>query len=117
MQPCRIAFGALLVALSECSALQLSAARALSSARVLSRCAAPLLSATPDKPEQDDEQTYSVDWDSAWKKEVGAREEGTQSWRPEGYEPPTDQVRLSKLFFLTYFFLTCSLFRTAAGAA
>ncbi len=97
------AFGALLfvLSLSECSALQLSA---LSSARVLSRCAAPLLSATPDKPEQDDEQTYSVDWDSAWKKEVGAREEGTQTWRPEGYEPPTDQVRLSTLLISPIFF-------------
>jgi len=59
----------------------------------LRRCAAPRLDAADREEENaEDSNNYSVDWDSAWKKEVSAREEGNAGWRPEGREPVAEQA-------------------------
>ena len=43
----------------------------------------------PQPDERDAE--YTVDWDSAWQKEIKTREEGTSGWRPEGRAPVSDE--------------------------
>merc|ERR1719269_313127 len=64
------------------------------------RAAAPVLSAMPPpEPSPDEsEESYSVDWDSAWQKEISARDSGAVNWRPEGREPvPEDALREARL--------------------
>ena len=58
----------------------------------LRRSTTPQLSLSPeDEPNPEDASEYSVDWDTAWSKEISSREEGTQQWRPEGREAVTEQ--------------------------
>lgn len=39
---------------------------------------------------EEDNTEYSTDWDSAWRTELRRREQGLQTWRPEGREPTTE---------------------------
>lgn len=72
--------------LADASALQLRAPLVRAQTR---RCASPLLMSEEESKPEDTE--YTVDWDTAWKKEVSMRDEGAASWRPEGREPVTEQ--------------------------
>ena len=78
------------------TALQVGAALRSAPAR---RCAAPLLSAMPEPgSEPDGGDEYTVDWDTAWKKELSSREDGKSTWRPEGREPVSDdQLREARV--------------------
>ena len=83
---------AVLLLAETASALQLSSAIATCRAPALRRSTTPQLSLSPeDEPNPEDASEYSVDWDTAWSKEISSREEGTQQWRPEGREAVTEQ--------------------------
>lgn len=61
------------------------------------RCHAPLMSTMPDGPEEKGEE-YTIDWDTAWKKELDSRTDGSSRWRPEGREPiPEDAIRAARV--------------------
>ena len=81
---------AVLILAETACALQLSAIACRAPA--LRRSTTPQLSLSPeDEPNPEDASEYSVDWDTAWSKEISSREEGTQQWRPEGREAVTEQ--------------------------
>lgn len=65
------------------------------------RAAAPRLSGSESEGDGDGDASYSIDWDTAWQKELSARETGTTGWRPEGREPVTEtklaEAKISKL--------------------
>ena len=84
---------AVLLLAETASALQLSSiAIATCRTPALRRSTTPQLSLSPeDEPNPEDASEYSVDWDTAWSKEISSREEGTQQWRPEGREAVTEQ--------------------------
>ena len=65
----------------------------------LRRCTVVRLAADSDpSDEPSPDPNYSIDWDTAWQKEISAREQGTTGWRPEGREPVSEQaVREAKL--------------------
>ena len=68
---------------------------------VRGRAATPVLSGSKPEGEGNDDASYSIDWDTAWQKELSARETGTSGWRPEGREPVTEtklaEAKISKL--------------------
>ena len=72
------------------SALRASVhSRAVAPALRARRCASPV--ATEPEPDGEGSSEYTVDWDSAWKKELVSRETGMPQWRPEGREPVPDE--------------------------
>ena len=64
-------------------ALVVPRAVASASVRVPARVRVPALMTAG----REEDSSYSVDWDAAWRAELSKRAAGTHAWRPEGHEP------------------------------